>query len=686
MLEKGKKISEYVLIEKIGHGGFGDVWLAEKRTALSVSLFALKFFRPAGKDVIEIETVQREIEVWQKISGLPNVISVMEADYAEDYIYIVSEYAEGGSLHEWLAANGGKAQSVNQAIEIVLEILNGLDFLHRAGFIHRDLKPANVLIRKGTFCLADFGVTREIKTHSITLHTAGTYNYMPPEAFNKKPTVSPATDIWAVAVIFQELLTGKLPFSQSEIPSLMYSIIHHEPDEMPAAVPPPLKAIVKNALHKKREDRYASVREMIDALKAFQNAATENLALPIEEKIAAEPEVPVDVETIVDESFAVTNKVLEDDARNETSPVVRQSTDLPVKDSPYKTNVSPTVSKIRKTKRNNLFVVGIVVSLLIASGVIFIAANFFTANAEDYFERGLNCAVKKDYECSIKNYDKAIEVKPDYFEAYKHRAVIYYTNGDFPKAIADYNRAVELNANDAASFYGRGTAFSNSGDFDRAIADYTRAIEMSPQESAYIYNRGLAFFNKKEYGKAIEDYRQAIKINPNYAEAFNNLGNAFDEQGKNDEAIENYNKAIELDENFALAYSNRGTSYARKGNYNRAIEDLNKALEINPALSSAYINRANIFYLKKDYERALTDYNKFIELSPNNSLAFSNRGVILGNKGNYAQAIEDFTRAVELNPQDAESYYNRAQIYEKIGNKEKAQSDRQRYNDLSLKR
>ncbi len=683
MLKKGKKIGDYFLVEKIGHGGFGDVWLAEKRTPLSVSSFALKFFRPVTDDEFEIQTVQKEIEIWQKISGLPNVISVIEADFVENYIYIVSEYADGGSLQQWLAVNGGKAQSINQAIGIISEILNGLDYLHRTGFIHRDIKPANILIRKGTFCLADFGVTREIKTHSITLHTAGTYNYMPPEAFNKNPTVSPATDTWAVAVIFQELLTGELPFSQSEIPSLMYAILHEEPDEMSDYIPRQLKSIVRRALQKKRQDRFSTAQEMIDALKEFQAATVESPEPQIEEKIVEQAKKTFVADTVIDDSFVQTTYIANDEKQKSVLADEKQKFDLSENKSPDQTVL---VSPPKKIKRNKLFVAGITGILLLASGVFFVAVSFFSTTAAEYFEQGLNCATKQNYGCAISNYDKAIEIKPDYFEAYKHRAATYYSNGDFQKAIPDYNRAIELNPNDAGSFYGRGTAFSNSGDFDRAIGDYTRAIELNPQDAVYIYSRGLAFFNKKEYGKAIDDYDKAIELNPNYAEAFNNRGNAFDEQGKNYQAIKDYTKAIEINGNFDLAYSNRGTSFARSGNYNRAIEDLNQAIEINPNLSTAYFNRANIYYLKNDFERALTNYNQFIELNPNNSLAFSNRGVILGNKRNYAQAIEDYNRAIELNPQDAESYYNRALAYEKIGNKDKARSDRQRYNDLNLKR
>ena len=677
MLEAGKKIGEYVLIEKIGHGGFGDVWLAEKRTALSISQFALKFFRPAADDAIEIQTVQREVEVWQRISGLPNVIAVIEADFYENYIYIVSEYADGGSLQKWLAANGGKAWKVEQAVQIILEILNGLDYLHRAGFVHRDIKPANILIRKGTFCLADFGVTKEIKTHSVTQHTAGTYNYMPPEAFNKTPTVSPATDIWALAVIFQELLTGKLPFAQTEIPSLMYSIVHDEPDEMPADIPPALKVIVKKALHKRREDRYASAQEMTHALKGYQSGTIEKAAPPVEEKVkvSEEPKSAIAGDTIIDNSFAETNRVA----------ALEQPSVAPIEKTHFQT-VTVAASSGRKIKRNNLFVAAIAALLIFAVGVFFIAASFFSTNVSEYLELAGKCAAAEDYECAINNYRKAIELEPDSIEAYKRRAAVYYANGDFALAIPDYDRVIKLAPEDAAGFYGRGAALSNSGDFDRAVEDYTRAIELNPQNANYVFSRGLAFFNRKEYDKAIADYNRAIKLDASYAEAYNNRGNALDEQGNNDAAIKDYTKAIELDENFALAFSNRGTSYARKGNYNRAVEDLTRALELNPDFLIAYLNRANVNYLKKDYERALSDYNRYIEQNSNNALAFSNRGVILGEKKNYAQAIEDFTRAIELNPQDEQSYFNRAVIYEKLGNEEKARNDRQRYNDLRLKR
>jgi len=262
MLKKDGKISEYTLVEKCGSGGFGEVWRAERRTRLSVNEFALKFFRPKDTDLIDIERVKKEIETWKRVSGSPNIVSIFEADIYEDYVYIVSEFADGGSLEKWLKENGGKAESLEQAIEITQGILKGLDSLHRCGFVHRDLKPANVLFRKGVPCLADFGISREMKTYSKATSTAGTYEFMPPEAFQKNPSVTVHTDIWGVGVIMQKLLTGTLPFPQDEIPSLITAILYDEPEPLPENVPPEIKEIIGISLRKDRENRFQSARDM----------------------------------------------------------------------------------------------------------------------------------------------------------------------------------------------------------------------------------------------------------------------------------------------------------------------------------------------------------------------------------------------------------------------------------------
>ena len=274
MLNRGDQIGQFILLNHVGSGGFGDVWKAEKRTALDLNYFALKFFRPKD-DRIDFDKIGKELGVWKKLKGLPHIISVIELDRLDDYVYVVSDFADGGSLENWLKDNGGKASSQAEAVKITLEILRGLENLHEKSFVHRDLKPDNILIMNGRHCLADFGVSREIKTHSKATGTAGTMEYMPPEAFEKNPSITPQTDIWAVGVILQKLLTGGLPYPQEDYPSLVSAILMYEPEEMPAGVPEGLREIVKKALQKNRENRFQTAREMIEALKSPHEFLTE---------------------------------------------------------------------------------------------------------------------------------------------------------------------------------------------------------------------------------------------------------------------------------------------------------------------------------------------------------------------------------------------------------------------------
>lgn len=274
MLKKGVKIGDYTLLKLVGSGGFADVWKAEKRTALDVNYFALKFFRPKD-DGIDFEKVDKEINVWKQLKGLPHIISVTELDQFEDYVYVVSDFAEDGSLENFLKAKDRKALPIEKAVQITLEILTGLENLHEKGFIHRDLKPDNIVIMNGKHCLTDFGISRKMKSLSKATGTAGTFEYMPPEAFDKEPSISAETDIWAVGVILQQLLTGKLPYPQEDQPSLIAAVLMSEPESLPNSIPKNLCEIVKKALQKKREDRFRTAGEM---KKGLENMSQNSVA------------------------------------------------------------------------------------------------------------------------------------------------------------------------------------------------------------------------------------------------------------------------------------------------------------------------------------------------------------------------------------------------------------------------
>src|SRR5215510_7101684 len=139
MFRAGEQIGSYFLIQRIGRGGFGQVWLAERRGKFVTTKVAVKL--PLDEQ-IDFETIKHEAALWAKASGHPNVLPIIEANEYDGQVVIVSEYSSDGSLEDRLKRNGGKLE-VEQAVEMTIGILKGLGFLHSRKIIHRDLKPEN---------------------------------------------------------------------------------------------------------------------------------------------------------------------------------------------------------------------------------------------------------------------------------------------------------------------------------------------------------------------------------------------------------------------------------------------------------------------------------------------------------------------------------------------------------------
>src|SRR6185436_8192906 len=140
-----QKLGPYILIEKLGRGGFGVVWKAIEKGNVAARPVALKLAQDENEDLYEII---REARLWVKASGHPNVLPIIKAFLHNKRIVIVSEYAQDGPLDRWLKKHDGKAPSIHAAMKMVDGILSGLRYLHTATpdkpqIIHRDLKPSN---------------------------------------------------------------------------------------------------------------------------------------------------------------------------------------------------------------------------------------------------------------------------------------------------------------------------------------------------------------------------------------------------------------------------------------------------------------------------------------------------------------------------------------------------------------
>jgi len=279
-------------------------------------------------------------------------------------------------------------------------------------------------------------------------------------------------------------------------------------------------------------------------------------------------------------------------------------------------------------------------------------------NANNIYNRGLAKFKLKNYKGAIADFNKAIEIDPNYADAYNYRGLAKSVKDSYG-AIADYTKAIELKPNFADAYNYRGAAKDDLKDYYGAIADYTKAIELDPNY-AYAYRKRAETKDdlKDSYG-AIADYTKAIELDPNYAYAYSNRANVNFSLKDYAGAIADYTKAIELDPNFAKAYYNRGLSKDDLKDYSGAITDYTKYIELNPNFAKAYSNRGTANLSLKDYYGAIADYTKAIELDPNNVSLYLNRGTAKFKLKNYKGAIADFNKAIEIDPNYADAYYNR---------------------------
>lgn len=257
MEETFRTLGPYKLISELGSGAFGVVWLAEKKSVIATTRFALKL--PHNRS-IDLEAFKREAAIWIQASGHPNVLPLIDADIYGEQAVIVSEYAPDGSLLGWLKRHGGRAPSIEAACEMIDGVLAGLSHLHERRIIHRDLKPDNILLQRETPRLADFGIARLLKSDSYSKTISGTLAYMAPEAFDGKRNEQ--TDVWSAGVIFYQMLAGRLPYDQSDTASFIGAIMRYDPPPLPEFVPEVLRHVALKALQREPANRYATAKEM----------------------------------------------------------------------------------------------------------------------------------------------------------------------------------------------------------------------------------------------------------------------------------------------------------------------------------------------------------------------------------------------------------------------------------------
>ncbi len=262
----GKTISHYKIIEKLGAGGMGEVYLAEDLEL--ERKVAIKFLpQHLTKDKENVERFKREAKAAASLNH-PNIITIYEIAQDNDQTFIVMEYVDGQSLRTKMDKG---ISDLDEIITITIQICEGLHEAHKAEIVHRDIKPENILIDKNDRVkILDFGLAKLKGVIKLTKEpsTLGTINYMSPEQARGED-VDHRTDIWSLGVVLYEMLTGKLPFKGEYEQAVIYTILNEQPRaivELRKALPADLVAVINECLNKDMNSRFNSISDILNIL------------------------------------------------------------------------------------------------------------------------------------------------------------------------------------------------------------------------------------------------------------------------------------------------------------------------------------------------------------------------------------------------------------------------------------
>ena len=289
IIDVGSVIDETYTIEAlIGRGGMGAVFLASHKRLAGKKVAIKMLLADLGGDEI-LARFKREADIASTLDH-PNIVKVENYNVLPDGTpYIAYEFLQGESLAQRLAAGP-------MALDPIYSLLRGvgsaLAAAHRAGIVHRDLKPQNIFLVQSEVAgnavelakVLDFGISKlrgstTVKTQEATL--LGTPQYMAPEqATGQHSNVDDRTDIFALGAIVYEMVSGRPAFSGASIPEVVFKVVYEQPAPLDASVPPHIARAIEKAMAKPREERFASVSELVEAITGQPLAPTTRPPLP----------------------------------------------------------------------------------------------------------------------------------------------------------------------------------------------------------------------------------------------------------------------------------------------------------------------------------------------------------------------------------------------------------------------
>jgi serine/threonine-protein kinase len=674
----GQQVGPYAVVERLGGGGMGEVYLAEdtrlgRRVALKRPSEAF-LSAPDAR-----ERLHREASAAGRLTH-PNIAAVYDVLDVDGYPYIVMEYVEGESLSTVL---GRGPLTVERSLEIALQVADALAAAHARGVVHRDLKPGNIsLTTEGVAKVLDFGLAKgssgALKSHSgtstplttITVpgQAMGTPGYSSPEQLVGAPA-DPRDDIYSFGIVLFELLTGRRPFEGADALELAVAtmtktaVLAHQ---LNPAIPPDVSRIIARAIARDRDNRYQSTEDLRAELRRALRDLTTRVTGPVSTAThTIEPKrwrLIVPIVLIVIAGWAVafgiwwkSGRVYHSDG---SVPVIAV---LPFANYSAKPGDAPIAAAMRDVLIANL------------GGL-----------------QGLNVLSK-----SAAGSDGAERSDPR--KLFKSLGITYVIDGSLQRSGDDLMVSVSLVRGETGLVVWSGSYSAPEKDIfslQGRIADgVSRAGPIGTSGSVQARESKLGTNDVEalsRYGQAVEALERpdipgnlqratgfldgAIQRDPNFALAFARLGEAYwatyqatNEQKWASEAAIATSKALTLDQRqpevwISLALIHQGT-----GRQNEALGELKKALELQPNSDEAHRLMGQVLQTLGQLKEAEEHYLKAVALRPNYWRHYSLLGAFYYATGRSRDAVEAFTRVTEMQPDNARGFNNLGAAYYALG-------------------
>jgi tetratricopeptide (TPR) repeat protein/predicted Ser/Thr protein kinase len=628
-LEPGTLLAErFEILQLLGQGGMGAVYKA-RDTELE-RLVALKLIRPELASHPEIlRRFKQELILAREVTHR-NVIRIFDLGQAQGIKFITMEYVEGrdlkGQIHE-----KGKF-TADEAVPVVLQIAAALEAAHTAGVVHRDLKPQNVMSDKdGRVYVMDFGIARSLEHQGMTQTGAlmGTPEYMSPEQA-KGEKVDARSDLFALGIIFYEMLTGISPFKADTAMAMMFKRTQERATplaQMNLGIPGVISDIVSKCLEIKTEERYQSAREVISDLEAWKGGAPHGTIMPTSRRIRYAPVyqkwivVGVAAGALAVGVFFFRDKL---PLRREAKPAVAIQP------------VSLAILPFRNASTD--------------AALDYIGTNLADLLSTDVGQSASLRTVSPD---RVYQVLKDLRIPPNSdFDPDTLRHLAEFSNADilvwgrYMKAggqlridgtLQDLRseRRVPLTLEAASEKDLRGTV-------DRLAELIRKNLAVSSDVLGEL--KASSFQPSSQSVSALRDYNQSLQLL---------------RDGKNLDAVKALQDAVKEDPQFALAYSRLAETDSALGYDADAEQYSRKALDLSQQLPQAekYLIEANHARVMKDNKKAIDAYENLAKIFPDNADVEDALGVLYREKGDFDKARNEFSKILTTDPKNIKAHW-----------------------------